>query len=185
MRNFLQWTVTVVTCLALSACSNHEPALERAEGFHVGERRSESQAPDAYVLFDPLCGYCAEQWRNFQPLQSQVLVKWIPVGVLGEESVGQAAILLMSEDPEALMVEHQASFASEDGQLASANEVSGEAHAAVRKNNLVIEKLGTKSVPTVVYRNRTTGELIITSGVASTSELAQAFGISDIPGTGE
>lgn len=184
MYNFRRWTVTLITCLALSACNNHEDALENAEGFYVGARQSEIQAPDAYVLFDPLCSYCAEQWRNFQPLQSRVLVKWVPVGVLSENSVDLAAMLLLSEDPEVSMTDHLASVGSESTAV-DAGEISEATRASVRQNNLVLNRLGTKSVPTIVYRDRSTGGVVVTSGVTTTSELASALGVGDIPADGE
>jgi protein-disulfide isomerase len=185
MPNHLRLTVVLVVSLLVAACSKHEEALERIDGFFVGERTGKSSKPDAYVLFDPQCSYCGAQWRNFEPLQSQVLVKWIPVAVLNEKSEGQAAMLVQSEDPAALMAEHLAAFADTPGGPSIGAEASEDARASVRRSNTVLESLGTKSVPTIAYRDRVTGELVVTSGVLSTSELSRVLGLGRIPADGD
>jgi protein-disulfide isomerase len=181
MRYSLCLTGVLVISVLTASCSKKEEALERIDGFYVGQHADESKRPDAYVLFDPQCGYCAAQWRNFEPLYSQVVVKWIPVAVLNERSEAQAAMLLQSEDPAELMAEHQAAFASTGSAPADVPEVSEEARAAVRRNSTVLDNLGTKSVPTIVYRDSATDELVVTGGVLTTRELGRALAVGVMP----
>lgn len=177
MRQTARRTAVIALALLVAACNNHEGAMARTEGFYVGQVDvDETAVPDVYVFFDTQCPYCAEQWRNFEVMESPLLVKWIPVAVLNDASATQAAMLLESEDALALMAEHQAIFRATGRAPTGTIDVSDEAKAAVQQNNDILAKLGTRSVPTILYRDRATRKLIVTSGVVPTSELERVLG---------
>lgn len=60
------------------------------------------------VYIDGNCIYCTQLWRNLRnPIASgQLRVRWAPVAVVAPSSTGQAAAVLQSDRPIALLTQH-------------------------------------------------------------------------------
>lgn len=195
-RTFL---LAVAAALVLSACDNSTtptsatnaptdtaaPAatagsfelLDQAKGFYVGKGAGSGKLPTAYVLFDPQCSHCAHLWQNTKPLQADVLVKWIPIGMLNPTSVTQAAMLLEAADPVAMMTANENAFVATQRPSKVTAAVKSETVKLVEQNTSVLEKLKAQAVPTIVYRDRVSGAPVIASGALPTRMLAELFEI--------
>lgn len=152
--------------------------LDQAKGFHVGKGANTGRMPAAYVLFDPQCSHCAELWQRAKPLQADVLVKWIPIGMLNRTSVIQAAMLLETSDPVAMMSKNEDEFVATHRASKVTADVKTETIRMVEQNTGLLETLKSRSVPTIIYRDRTTQGPAITAGALPTEQLAHLFGVT-------
>ncbi len=64
-----------------------------------------SQGPDSaphklYIIFDPNCSICHMVYNLVQPMlaSGDLQVRWIPVGIMAQSSVGKAAAILMGNN---------------------------------------------------------------------------------------
>jgi thiol:disulfide interchange protein DsbG len=198
MRRTILLAPTMAAALLLSACSESKPAtaaptsavagavvpadtadtfelLDQSKGFYVGKGAGGVKLPAAYILFDPQCSHCARLWQNAKPLQADVLVKWIPVGILNRTSVIQSAMLLEAADPVAMMSKNEATFLTTNRPSKVTTEVKLETIRLVEANSGLLEKLKAQAVPTIVYRDHTSRAPIVTSGALPTEMLADLF----------
>jgi thiol:disulfide interchange protein DsbG len=152
--------------------------LDQAKGFQVGKGAGGIKLPTAYILFDPQCSHCAQLWQNAKPLQADVLVKWIPVGVLNRNSVIQAAMLLEATDPVAMMAKNEDAFTATHRPSKVTTEVKLETIRLIEANTELLDKLKVQSVPTIVYRDRLNQAPVVTTGALPTETLADLFGAS-------
>ncbi|MCA0177755.1 MAG: thioredoxin fold domain-containing protein [Proteobacteria bacterium] len=187
--------LTLAAALALAACSDKpaEPASATAtvpapantadayalaakgHGFTVGSMMA---ANTIYVYFDTTCPHCAQLWQNSQPLLGQVKMVWMPVGLLRPQSLPQGATILASADPAAAMSAHEASVLAQGPGITPAKDLPEAVLAQVRENTDILNKLGSTSVPLVVYRNGKTGEHGQTSGALDTDHLKGLVGLN-------
>jgi thiol:disulfide interchange protein DsbG len=156
-------------------------SLDNLKGFPVGKGPSVMALPTAYVLFDTQCPHCAHLWEAAKPLQSKVLIKWIPVGLLNGLSTTQGAMLLEATDPVTLMTSNEAVFTRTGRPSTATESVTEESRKSVEKNTEMLNILKATSVPTIVYRNPVTQELAIKSGSMPTENLAELLGVSPVP----
>ena len=63
-----------------------------------------------YAFIDPDCIYCHQLWENARPYVGETTIKWIPVSILSEESLGKAAAMLQAKDPSKMLEEHEKAF---------------------------------------------------------------------------
>jgi len=154
-------------------------ALNQLKGFNVGKGASAVSMPTAYVLFDPQCPHCAHLWNEAKPLESKVLIKWIPVGWLNGMSATQGAMLLEAADPVALMSANEAVMLRTGRPSTDTAAVKDETLAHVKANTAMLATLKVTSVPTIIYRDPATKNLEIVSGARPTAELEKMFGIAD------
>lgn len=161
-------------------------ALNDLSGFKVGKGASSMSMPKAYILFDPQCPHCSHLWDAAKPLQSKVVIKWIPVGLLNGMSGTQAAMLLEAADPVAMMSANEAVFASTNRAPTSTALVKDETRKKVEENTAMLRKLKATAVPTIVYRDPKTNAETVLSGGPSTEKLAEMLGIAaQAPVTGK
>lgn len=152
--------------------------LNGLSGFNVGKGNSSMSMPKAYVLFDPQCPHCSHLWEAAKPLQSKVIIKWIPVGLLNGMSGTQAAMLLESADPIAMMSSNEAVFASTNRASTITAPVKDETRKKVDANTAMLRKLKATGVPTIVYRDPKTNAQTVLSGVPTTELLAGMLGVA-------
>lgn len=187
--------LTLAAALALAACSDKpaEPTSATAatpapantadayalaakgHGFNVGSMMA---ANTIYVYFDTTCPHCAHLWQNSQPLLGQVKMVWMPVGLLRPQSLPQGATILASPDPAAAMSTHEASVLAQGPGITPAKDIPETVLAQVRENTDILNKLGSTSVPLVVYRNGKTGEHGQTSGALDADHLKALVGLN-------
>lgn len=196
MRRFSTIFVAVAAVLALSACNKSAApsvapatptpvaqadvftAVAGADGFNTGSGRSAISMPTAYVLFDPQCPHCAHLWEAARPLQSQVIIKWVPVAVLNSRSATQAAMLLEVADPIALMNANEELILRTGLPSTDTALVRDASRRLVEGNTALLRKVGATSVPTLVYHDPVTKASTMVSGAMSTEKLAQLLGVA-------
>lgn len=188
-------SVAVALVLGLSACSKQEattaataaapaqgkraPSLDivaaEAKGFTVGAVMS---ARTAYVFFDPQCPHCGHLWQAAEPLLGKYKFVWIPVAFLSPKSAPQGAALLTAANPVQAMTEHEKSLLDRQGGISASADAPKELLEAIRKNTLLLNEFGVESVPYVVTKNASTGQLDARNGTMDTAGLAAFLGIS-------
>lgn len=181
--------------LTLAACSKEESvgptasagdsapiALEQApealaaeaRGFTVGALMS---AQPVYVLFDPQCPHCARLWESSEPLQGRVKFIWVPVSIINARSAPQGAALLTAPNPREAMTQHEALLLSNQGGLSASAQIPDDVMNSIKRNTVLLNRLGAASVPFIVARNLRTGQVVTQSGAMPTDALAELIGL--------
>ncbi|NML46387.1 DsbC family protein [Ramlibacter sp. G-1-2-2] len=150
-----------------------EAIQAEGKGFSVG---SEMAARTVYVFFDAQCPHCAALWESARPLKSQARFVWMPVGVLNEKSTLEGAAILAAPDPVAAMDQHEASMHAGTGGIAAGTGQDAQKDA-IKKNTELMTKFGFGSVPTIVAKHATTGEVVTVEGALPTAALAAKLGL--------
>ena len=184
--------ISLIACatLLMGACSKQDtPTAEaqptkqaisvevlaaQAKGFTVGSFMS---ANAVYVLFDPQCPHCGHLWEASLPLQKKVKFVWIPVAWINPSSLPQGAALLTAANPAELMTEHETSLLSGKGGIAAPASIPPEIEKSIKANTALLNSFGAESVPFVVAKNASTGQIVSRAGALSTAALAELIGL--------
>lgn len=150
-----------------------ETLAAEGKGFSVG---STMAARTVYVFFDPQCPHCAALWVAAKPLKSQARFVWMPVSLINPTSTTQGATLLAAADPVMAMDQHEASMAAKQGGIMAKGDVEAQ-KAQVMANTALMNRYGFGSVPVIVGKHATTGELVVKEGALPTPALANALGL--------
>lgn len=179
--------LALLTTLGLTACDGGSPSkkttataavamtpaevltqtVASAKGFNVGSLMA---AQVVYVYFDTQCSHCGHLWESFKPLHNRVKTVWIPVGILRDASTSQGAALLASADPVKAMSEHEIKLVADHSGM-SAPTPSDEQRAVIKTNTQLLQAMGVESVPFMVTKNPTTGEVVTKPGSLSEAQL--------------
>jgi thiol:disulfide interchange protein DsbG len=152
----------------------YEAVAAQAKGFTVGAMMS---AKPVYVLFDPQCPHCSRLWEASIPLHGKVKFVWVPVALMNAKSASQGAALLGASDAVALMTTHEKSLLGGTGGIPASANPPPELAQALKDNTTLFNSLGVESVPYVLARNLSTGEVVTHSGALDTPALAKLLGI--------
>ena len=189
---------TALACLALSpvafiaACSpKDQPAptpkaslklpdsydilSKDGKGFVAGSLLS---ANTVYVMFDPQCPHCGHLWQQAQPLLKKVKFVWMPVSFINAKSTPQGAALLTAANPAEAMSSHEASLLAGTGGTSASSNVPDDIAAAIKKNTDLFNALGVESVPFIVAKNASTGQVVTKTGAMETEALVQFLGLN-------
>lgn len=160
---------------ALSLSSSHTlTEIERlTQGFVVGNMISRQTV---YVFFDPQCPHCARLWLTMPSVSSFARFRWTPVSLMGNLSLLQSVAFLESDDPVALMNEHEKMILAGSRGITGQSEPSAQLRAAVEQNTEVLKKLGATGVPYMIGTNQTTGQLVGQTGAGGQAYIQQMFG---------
>ncbi len=150
-----------------------ETLAAEGKGFSVG---STMAARTVYVFFDPQCPHCAALWVAAKPLKSQARFVWMPVSLINPTSTTQGAALLAAADPVTAMDQHEASMVAKQGGIMAKGDVEAQ-KAQVMANTALMNRYGFGSVPVIVGKHATTGELVVKEGALPTPALANALGL--------
>jgi len=150
-----------------------ETLAAEGKGFSVG---STMAARTVYVFFDPQCPHCAALWVAAKPLKSQARFVWMPVSLINPTSTTQGAALLAAADPVMAMDQHEASMAAKQGGIMAKGDVEAQ-KAQVMANTALMNRYGFGSVPVIIGKHATTGELVVKEGALPTPALANALGL--------
>lgn len=161
------------TSLKVSAEEAYKLAAT-GNGFTVGPMMA---ANTVYVFFDTTCPHCGHLWKSTEPLRSKVKVVWMPVGFLRPISAKQGATILSAADPVAAMTQNEVRLMSRQGGITVPDNLPEAALAKVKANTAIFEKLGSSSVPLVLFRNARSGTYAAHAGSGETPQLAAMFGI--------
>lgn len=152
----------------------YEATAAQAKGFTVGAMMS---AKPVYVLFDPQCPHCSRLWEASIPLHAKVKFVWVPVALMNAKSASQGAALLGASDAVALMTTHEKSLLGGTGGIPASANPPPELAQALKDNTTLFNSLGVESVPYLLARNLSTGEMVTHSGALDTPALAKLLGI--------
>jgi thiol:disulfide interchange protein DsbG len=111
-------------------------------------------------------------------LHAQVKFVWLPVAFLGPKSLPQGAALLQSPQPLEAMSAHERSLLAGEGGSAASASIPAEIEAAIQANTQLLNRLGAESVPFVVARHRSSGQVLTHAGAMGSAELAGFLGLN-------
>lgn len=147
-----------------------EAIESQAKGFSVGPVMSSRVV---YVFFDTQCPHCAALWDAAKPLKAQARFVWVPVGVLGPDSLVQGAAILAAPDPAAAMEAHEQTMRESKRGIVPAGNVDTQKEAVTR-NTKLLDGFGIGSVPTLVMKQA--GGVKVQEGSMPTDALAKWIG---------
>lgn len=184
-------TVTVVA-LSLAACSpqdssqkpaagsiqpseSYEVLAKQGKGFSVGALMSSNTV---YVMFDPQCPHCGHLWEQSLPLHKKLKFVWMPVAFINAKSAPQGAALMTAANPVEAMTTHEASILDGTGGTAASSSIPDDIAAAIKKNTELFNAMSVESVPFIVAKNASTGQVVTNTGALDTAALAQFLGLN-------
>lgn len=135
-------------------------------------------SPDAdtiiYTFTDPNCPYCYRFRQQAEPWieAGDVQLRHILVGILKEDSLTKAATILGSENPEAALHDHQASY--EQGGIEVDRKLVSAAHMEVKANNRLMQELGLRATPSTLYKNE--DGVVMVQGLPNPQALERMMG---------
>lgn len=189
--NFHKLTLALIAAMTLTlgacqkqtspdAASTTRPAdplqavASEGKGFTVGAMMS---ANTVYVMFDPQCPHCGHLWQASLPLHPKLKFVWVPVSLMGGKSATQGAALLMSTNPLEAMTAHEASLLANTGGIDVPASVPADVEQAILKNTRLFNRMAVESVPYIIARNASTGQVVTHKGAYGTAELAEFLGV--------
>lgn len=131
-----------------------------------------------YALVDPNCVYCHHFWEWVQPYFKEGLqVRYLLVAVLAPSSLGKAARILQSRNPERAYNQMEQAYAQ--GGLAPLNrsQIDAQTFAKIRNATLLFSWLGFRGTPAIIVRGAH-GGLHLTSGVPPRRDLPSLLGLT-------
>lgn len=152
----------------------YEAVAAQGKGFTVGAMMS---AHTVYVLFDPQCPHCGRLWEASLPLMNKARFVWMPVNFGNPKSLPQGAALLAASNPAETMSAHEKSLLAGTGGMAASASVPAELAQAIKNNTELLTRLGVASVPYLLARNQSTGQLVAHTGAMDTPALAALLGM--------
>ena len=112
------------------------------------------------------------------PLHTKVKFIWMPVSFINAKSTPQGAALLTAANPLEAMTAHEASILAGTGGTAASSSVADDVAAAIKKNTGILNAMGVESVPYIVAKNASTGQVVTNTGALDTAALAQFLGLN-------
>lgn len=129
-----------------------------------------------YIFFDPNCPYCHKLYETLRPLIARrgLQLRWIPVAMLSDTSLGKAAAILQAADPLSALHKNEDDFGLSDlgpgGAIAPAAVLSDRTRLNLAANLSLLQEQNLFVVPVVVFRT-TDGEGHMFYGVPATENL--------------
>lgn len=185
MKQMLRSIITVIALLlpiAVHAATPAEPATAQKPGAKKPgtpkpEQKGEmpaamlAEAPKAawlgdgqskhviYVFFDPNCPYCHKLYENLRDSVAlgEVELRWIPVGIARESSLGKAAAILEAKKPIEAFHYNEQHFTFDDGKFGGIDEEPLPRQETLQKlaaNLNLLKRAGTLAVPAMLFRTR-------------------------------
>lgn len=126
-----------------------------------------------YAFIDPDCIYCHQLWENARPYVGETTIKWIPVSILSEESLGKAAAMLQAKDPSKMLEEHEKAFKETRGIAPlSKDAITMSTAEIISSNTALMQKMKITGTPAIVYFDDK-GGVNVSSGSPSPDVLAK------------
>lgn len=107
-----------------------------------------------YMFSDPNCPFCNMFWKQARPWVNagNVQVRHVMVGMLREDSAGKSAALLVADDPEAALKDHEA--AGRSSKLAAIDNIPAVVDRQLQENLALMQELGVSATPAIYYLDR-------------------------------
>lgn len=172
------------------AQTSAQEAWERAKdltGFSEGAS-DEKAKHHLYVFFDPSCVFCHYAYLALRPYVEQtesVQVKWIPVVVLGSQSIKKAAALIESDRPLAIMKAVNDEWNETHGDSFPVKEnIPDELMAKIEANTQFLREIGSESTPTFLFKDAD-GNPDVIKGMPRLAQFAKWFHTKKLPNSNE
>ncbi|MDH4133628.1 MAG: thioredoxin fold domain-containing protein [Gammaproteobacteria bacterium] len=112
-----------------------------------------------YVFFDPNCPYCHKLYENLRDAVAlgDVELRWIPVGISRESSLGKAAAMLEAKSPIDAFHYNEQHFTFDGGKFGGLEEEPLPKKETLQKladNLTLLKKAGTLAVPAMLFRTQ-------------------------------
>lgn len=148
------------------------PQLEDSNWVQDGSSDAETII---YTFTDPNCPYCYRFRQQAAPWieAGEVQLRHILVGILKEDSLTKAATILGSENPEAALHDHQASY--QQGGIEVDRKLVSAAHMEVKANNRLMQELGLRATPSTLYKDDD-GKVVMVQGLPNPQALKRMMG---------
>jgi thiol:disulfide interchange protein DsbG len=162
---------------------DYNQAWERLERSHfvVEGARGRDVRSTIYVFKDPNCTFCNLAHIALEPYtRAGLQVRWIPVAFLRPDSFGKSAFLLEHADSDVAVDRVNESFGRSDPTVVIP--VSAPTRARIEANNRLMQELGFRGTPAVVYRDRR-GQAHAIPGMFRLSQLPEITGLPQKPQT--
>lgn len=149
------------------------PSLYRDLGAATAIHQGNAHAPLLYVLFDPACPHCARLYRDLTPrvAAGEVAVRWIPVNTLGEDAAAARLAEAAQQGQGEAALAAALAGAPEERPAGADAPVSAAAVAAVARNQVLFDALGSSGTPQLFYQARSGGFQLV-RGAPDAEELA-------------
>lgn len=110
-----------------------------------------------YVFFDPNCPYCHKLYEELRPhvKAGGLEVRWVPIGVLMQTSLGKAAAILEAKAPIQAFYKNEDDWNFGDTPNGGINPLHKPAESTVLKldtNAALLNEAGISGVPVTVFR---------------------------------
>jgi thiol:disulfide interchange protein DsbG len=152
----------------------YDVVAREAKGFTAGAMMS---AHTVYVLFDPQCPHCSHLWESSLPLQTKLKFVWVPVAIIGPKSLPQGAALMQAANPVEAMTVHEKSLLAGQGGTSASASIPADIETSIKANTDLLDRLGADSVPFIVARHATNGQVVTRAGSMETPALATLLGV--------
>jgi thiol:disulfide interchange protein DsbG len=129
-----------------------------------------------YIFFDPNCPHCHKLYETLRPLiaRRDLQLRWVPVAMLTDTSLGKAAAILQAADPLSALQMNEDDFGLSDlgpgGAITPAAVISDRTRLNLAANLSLLQGQNLFVVPVVVFR-ATDGEGLMFFGVPATENL--------------
>jgi len=150
-------------------------AWPQLEDSHWVQDGSSDADTVVYTFTDPNCPYCYRFRQQAEPWieAGKVQLRHILVGILKEDSLTKAATILGSENPEAALHDHQASY--QQGGIEVDRKLVSAAHMDVKANNRLMQELGLRATPSTLYKDDD-GNVVMVQGLPNPQALKRMMG---------
>ena len=122
----------------------------------IGIRAGAGAPNKAVVFYDPHCAYCTDLWSAAQLVKEQVDFLWVPVGLLGEDSLALAAAMLEAHDPLGMMAANELAMRTTGSPMAMTAAAAAAAVSKVERNTDLLKRADPgapiQSVPFMYYQ---------------------------------
>lgn len=130
-----------------------------------------------YTLFDANCPACQLLYSNLRRFvrDGDITIRWVPVAIVNETSLGKAAAMLDADDPLAAFRRNEENYDSQSYSGAIEEQIPApETELRLRRNTQLMSLLRVPVVPTMVFIDRD-GETTIMQGALSPLALSKVI----------
>ncbi|WP_283709090.1 thiol:disulfide interchange protein DsbG [Pseudoalteromonas prydzensis] len=128
-----------------------------------------------YTFTDPNCPYCRKFWENARPWveSEKVQIRHILVGILKADSLGKAAAILGSDNPEGEFNKFESGITFNS--LKSLATIPEELRAKLEQNHQIMSAMGARATPATFYHNQA-GQLKMQMGLPPQAAMEDILG---------
>lgn len=143
----------------------------------VGPPTDGVMRPEIYVMVDPRCPYCHLLWEVTHGAvdRGELIVHWVPVAILGDESWRQGAQIVSAQRP------YDALASAMQGQRSTtpADSLTNQEQTAskqLQRSNELMLRFGFQGTPAIIWRDRQ-GSVQLAQGITSIRRLESMFNV--------